>query len=85
MLDLGIMTCGQIVSAQGECLVEEEAKLYVLVAGNAGVGSPTLLVFPAEIVNHTGLKFLPEVNLMVGNVQDAADIFCSMRLVLEVR
>jgi hypothetical protein len=67
ILYLYIMACSQVISAQGECFVEEEAKLYVLVAGNAGIGSPPLLVFPAEIVNYTGLEFLLQVNLMVGN------------------
>jgi len=67
MLYFGVMACSQIVSAQGECFIEEEAKLYALVAGNAGIGSPPLPVFPAEIVNYTGLEFLLQVNLMVGN------------------
>ncbi|GAH22447.1 unnamed protein product, partial [marine sediment metagenome] len=49
MLYLGVMACSQIVSAQGECFIEEEAKLYVLIAGNAGIGSPPLLVFPAKM------------------------------------
>jgi hypothetical protein len=62
------MACSQIVGAQGERFIEEEAELYVLVAGNAGIGSPPLPVFLAEIVNYVGLKFLLQVNLMVGNV-----------------
>jgi hypothetical protein len=68
MLYPSIMACSQIVSAQGKCFIEEEAKLYVLVAGNAGIGSPPLLVFLAEIVNYTELKFTLQVNLMIGNV-----------------
>jgi hypothetical protein len=68
MLYPGVMACSQIVSAQGECFIEEEAELYIIVAGNAGIGSPPLLVFLTEIVNDTGLKFLMQVNLMVGNV-----------------
>jgi hypothetical protein len=68
MLYFGVMACSQIVSAQGECFIKEESKFYVLVAGNAGIGSPPLLVFPAEIVNYAGLKFPLNINLMVGNV-----------------
>jgi hypothetical protein len=68
MLYPGIMACSQIVSAQGECFIKEESKFYVLVAGNAGIGSPPLLVFLAEVVNYTGLEFLLQVKLMVGNV-----------------
>jgi hypothetical protein len=58
MLYFGIMAGSQIVSTQGERFIEEEAELYVLVAGNAGIGSPPLLILLAEIVNDTGLKFL---------------------------
>jgi len=67
MLYPGIMTRSQIVSAQGECFIEEEAKLYELVADNAGIGSPPLPVFLAKIVNYAGLKFLLQVKLMVGD------------------
>ncbi len=63
----GIMACSQVVSAQGKCFIEEEAKLYEPVAGNAGIGSPPSLVFLAEIVHYTGLKLLLQVKLMVGN------------------
>jgi hypothetical protein len=39
-----------------------------MVADNARIGGSPLLVFLAEVINHTGLKFTLEVNLMVGNV-----------------
>jgi hypothetical protein len=61
------MAGSQIISAQGECFIEQEAELYVLVAGHAGIGSPPLLVFLAEVVNYTGLEFLLQIKLMVGN------------------
>jgi hypothetical protein len=68
MLCPGIMACGQAISAQGKCSIEEKAKLYVLVAGNAGIRSPPLLVFLAEIINYTEPELLLQVNLIVGNV-----------------
>ena len=58
MLYPGIVACSQVIGAQGACFLKEEAKLYMLVAGNAGIGSPSLLVFLAEVVNNTELKFL---------------------------
>jgi hypothetical protein len=54
----------------------------VPIAGNAGIGSPPLPVFPTEILNHTRLEFLLQVNLMVGNVQNATDILRPVCLVL---
>jgi hypothetical protein len=68
MLYLGVVACSQIISAQEECFIEEDAKFYELIAGNTGIGSPPSLVFPAEIVNYTRLEFLLQVNLIVGNV-----------------
>jgi hypothetical protein len=84
MLDIGIMACGQIVSAQRDCFIQEKPKLYIMVARNAGIRSPSLLVFPAEIVNYTRLEFHSQVNQMIGNAQDAADILSPLCLVVEV-
>ena len=55
-----------------------------MIADNTGIGSPPLSVFPAEVVNYTRFKFLLQVNLMVGNLQNTADVFCPMRLMLKV-
>jgi hypothetical protein len=55
-----------------------------MVARNAGIRSPSLLVFPAEIVNYTRLEFRSQVNQMMGNAQDAADILGPLCLVVEV-
>ena len=84
MLYPAIMASSQIVTAQGERFIEEEAKLYAAVADNAGIGSPPLPVFPAEIVNYTGLEFLLQVNLMVGNVQNTTDMLSLMCLIVVI-
>src|SRR4030042_1175382 len=68
MLYSSVMACSQVIGSQGERCIEQEAKLYVLVAGHAGIRGPPSLEFPAEVVHHTGLEFLLQVKLMVGNV-----------------
>jgi hypothetical protein len=55
-----------------------------MIADNAGIGSPPLSVFPAKVVDYTRFKFLLQVNLMVGNRQNTADVFRPMRLTLKV-
>jgi hypothetical protein len=55
-----------------------------MIADNAGIGSPPLSVFPAKVVDYTRFKFLLQVNLMVGNRQNTADVFRPMRLMLKV-
>jgi hypothetical protein len=77
------MAGSQIISAQRECFIKQDAKLYVLVAGNARIGSLSLLVCPTEVVNYTGLEFLLQVKLMVGNAQNAADILRPLCLMVK--
>jgi hypothetical protein len=76
----GVMARSQIAGSHGEGFIEEEIELYVTVTGNTGVRSPPLPIFPAEIVDHARLEFLLQVNMMVRNAQNTADILCLMRL-----
>ena len=73
VLDLGVMTGGYVGSLQRRRPVHQKAELDLVVAGDTGMGSPALAVFPAKVVDDVFLKLLLHVEYIVGNSQAAAD------------
>jgi hypothetical protein len=63
------VTCGQVFSPERQDLAQEEIKLDLLVAGNAGVGRPPLRILATEVVNHMTLELRLEIEDVEGDAK----------------
>jgi hypothetical protein len=57
------------LSTERQGLAQEEIKLDLLVAGNAGVGRPPLRILTTKVVNHITLKLRLKIEDVEGYVK----------------
>ncbi len=73
MLDPRIVSGGHRIEVHGEGSIENCTELDLLVASQAGVRCPPLLVFGYEVVDHVGGESLGEVPDVERNSQHVSD------------
>ena len=71
-LDAGVVPGGHVVGLHHRSPAHQEVELYLVVAGDAGMRRPALLVLRAEVVDDVGLELLLHVQHVVGDSQGTA-------------
>ena len=66
------MASGNVAGAHQPGPLGQETELYLVIAGDAGVGGAPAFILPLEVVDDKGAKFLLHVQHVVGHTENAA-------------